>query len=99
MSELDDLRARLDRVTLLDERRLRGRLARARSSAEVEQLAAEVAAAERKVESLRAAVPRIVYPENLPVSERREDLLATIGAHQVVVVAGETGSGKSTQLP
>src|SRR5688500_4093110 len=56
-------------------------------------------AAERRIELRRAAVPEIRYPENLPVSERREDLLATIDAHQVVVVAGETGSGKSTQLP
>jgi ATP-dependent helicase HrpA len=39
------------------------------------------------------------YPEHLPVVARREELLATIGAHQVVIVAGETGSGKSTQLP
>jgi ATP-dependent helicase HrpA len=39
------------------------------------------------------------YPPELPITDRREDLLATIGAHQVVVVAGETGSGKSTQLP
>ncbi len=42
---------------------------------------------------------RIAYPPELPVSARREDLLAAIGEHQVVVVAGETGSGKSTQLP
>jgi ATP-dependent helicase HrpA len=41
----------------------------------------------------------ITYPAGLPVSERRDDLLAAIGAHQVVIVAGETGSGKSTQLP
>jgi ATP-dependent RNA helicase HrpA len=42
---------------------------------------------------------KIAYPPELPVSARREDLLAAIGEHQVVVVAGETGSGKSTQLP
>ena len=46
-----------------------------------------------------AAVPVIRYPEHLPVSERREDILASIRDHQVVVVAGDTGSGKSTQLP
>ncbi|MBR7744397.1 ATP-dependent RNA helicase HrpA [Phycicoccus sp. BSK3Z-2] len=39
------------------------------------------------------------YPEHLPVVERREDLLAAMREHQVVVVAGETGSGKTTQLP
>ena len=42
---------------------------------------------------------RIAYPPELPVSARRDDLLAAIGDHQVVVVAGETGSGKTTQLP
>jgi len=43
--------------------------------------------------------PAITYPPDLPISERRDDLVAAIGAHQVLVVAGETGSGKSTQLP
>jgi len=42
---------------------------------------------------------KINYPPDLPVSQRREDLLAAIAAHQVIVVAGETGSGKTTQLP
>ena len=42
---------------------------------------------------------RLRYPEALPITARREELLATIRDHQVVIVAGETGSGKSTQLP
>ena len=46
-----------------------------------------------------AAVPAIVYPEELPVSARREEIAAAIGEHQVVIVAGETGSGKTTPLP
>ena len=41
----------------------------------------------------------IRYPEELPVSQRRDELAAAIRDHQVVVVAGETGSGKTTQLP
>src|SRR6476661_8415125 len=41
----------------------------------------------------------IVYPAELPVSQRREDIAAAIRDHQVVIVAGETGSGKTTQLP
>ncbi len=44
-------------------------------------------------------LPAINYPPELPVSERREDIARAIAAHQVVVVAGETGSGKTTQLP
>ncbi|SDM65735.1 ATP-dependent helicase HrpA [Actinomyces ruminicola] len=52
-----------------------------------------------QVESRRAAVPVITYPEELPVSARREEIAAAIRDNQVVIVAGETGSGKTTQLP
>lgn len=41
----------------------------------------------------------ITFPENLPVSARREEIMAAMAAHQVVIVCGETGSGKTTQLP
>jgi ATP-dependent helicase HrpA len=44
-------------------------------------------------------MPTITYPAALPITARRDELLAAIRDHQVVVVAGETGSGKSTQLP
>ena len=43
--------------------------------------------------------PQLIYPADLPVSERRADILDAIAKHQVVVVAGATGSGKTTQLP
>lgn len=52
-----------------------------------------------RLEHRRAAVPRISYPEQLPVSARREEIAAAIRDNQVVIVAGETGSGKTTQLP
>ena len=48
---------------------------------------------------LRARPQRILYPTELPVVERREEIAAAIRDHQVVVVCGETGSGKTTQLP
>ena len=46
-----------------------------------------------------ALVVKISYPPELPVTQRRDDIAAAIRDHQVVVVAGETGSGKTTQLP
>ena len=46
-----------------------------------------------------ASVPPIRYPEGLPVSEHRDEIRAAIRDHQVVIVAGETGSGKTTQIP
>ncbi|HET9760684.1 MAG TPA: AAA family ATPase, partial [Nocardioidaceae bacterium] len=52
-----------------------------------------------EVERRAALVPKVAYPEELPVSARREDIAAAIRDHQVVIVAGETGSGKTTQLP
>jgi len=65
-----------------------------------EQVTARRKGAEARIARRRAAVPSAIsYPPELPVSARREDLLETIRAHQVTIVAGETGSGKSTQLP
>ncbi|HEY4996527.1 MAG TPA: ATP-dependent RNA helicase HrpA, partial [Solirubrobacteraceae bacterium] len=59
----------------------------------------QLAEARARVQRRRASVPAVSYPPQLPVSARRDDLLAAIDEHQVVVVAGETGSGKTTQLP
>ncbi len=54
----------------------------------------------RRADARRAVVvPPITYPEQLPVSARRADIAAAIRDHQVVIVSGETGSGKTTQLP
>ncbi|TVQ86393.1 MAG: ATP-dependent RNA helicase HrpA [Chromatiaceae bacterium] len=58
-------------------------------------MAASAAIAARR----RAAIPAIDYPAELPVSERRAEIAAQLRAHQVIVLCGETGSGKSTQLP
>jgi ATP-dependent helicase HrpA len=44
-------------------------------------------------------LPPIVFPEDLPVSGRREEIARALSAHQVIIVSGETGSGKTTQLP
>ncbi|MEU1878613.1 ATP-dependent RNA helicase HrpA [Streptosporangium sp. NPDC020072] len=105
-SPLAELQARLPELTLRDQRRLRRRLdgaRRVRNRAAQQKIAAEITSdierAERRVADRRAAVPVVTYPEALPVSQRRDDILAAIRDNQVVIVAGETGSGKTTQLP
>ncbi len=52
-----------------------------------------------EIERRAGLLPPLTYPDELPVSERRGDIATAIRDHQVVVVAGETGSGKTTQLP
>ncbi|HEV2257680.1 MAG TPA: ATP-dependent RNA helicase HrpA [Streptosporangiaceae bacterium] len=47
----------------------------------------------------RAAMPPITYPAELPVSQRRDEIAQAIKENQVVIIAGETGSGKTTQIP
>ena len=44
-------------------------------------------------------MPPITYPDSLPVSARRDEIAQAMREHQVVIVCGETGSGKTTQLP
>ena len=51
------------------------------------------------VSARRAGLPRPKFAESLPVNERRAEIAALIEKHQVVIVCGETGSGKTTQLP
>jgi ATP-dependent helicase HrpA len=105
-SEVAALRDRLDDLTIRDEHRLRRRLDLARRDADrgddaaLDRVARDIAAAADRVARRRDAVPGAIgYPPQLPVSARRDDLIDAIGAHQVVIVAGETGSGKTTQLP
>jgi ATP-dependent helicase HrpA len=70
----------------------------ARSSAEAAILA-DIDKAEQRLAARRVRVPTVTYPAALPVSQKKDDILAAIRDHQVVIVAGETGSGKTTQLP
>ena len=101
-----DLQARLPELMLRDQRRLERRLhgahrlrdPEARRTA-TEEIAAEIGKAELRLAQRLAAVPKISYPAELPVSQKKDDILAAIRDHQVVIVAGETGSGKTTQIP
>ena len=94
------LTERLGELTIQDEYRLERRLQRLRKDDPKarERLDRDIAKAHHRLERRKQAVPSISYPD-LPVSARRADLLAAIRDHQVVIVAGETGSGKTTQLP
>ena len=56
-------------------------------------------AREEVVAARRATRYRLEYPESLPITAARDELLAAIAAHRVIVVCGDTGSGKTTQLP
>lgn len=84
-------------------RRLRGLRRRERDRQPVDQALARlvdaISASRALAEQRRAGIPKIDYPPELPVSERRDQVAALIRDHQVVVLCGETGSGKSTQLP
>ena len=48
---------------------------------------------------LPVSLPAITFPESLPVSGKRDEIEAALREHQVIIVCGETGSGKTTQLP
>lgn len=63
------------------------------------QLVEEVHRLSVELEVKKNSLPDITYPDVLPVSERRQEIMEAISQHQVVIVAGETGSGKTTQLP
>ena len=52
-----------------------------------------------QVVNRRDSIPRITYDDSLPIAERREDIKEALSKHQVLIIAGETGSGKTTQLP
>ncbi|MBJ6645212.1 ATP-dependent RNA helicase HrpA [Streptomyces sp. BSE7-9] len=103
---LGSLASRLSELSLRDAHRLGRRLEGARKirkpearAAVLGEIEAEVAAAEERMTARRARVPEVRYPEQLPVSQKKDVIAEAIRDHQVVIVAGETGSGKTTQIP
>ncbi|ASU77843.1 ATP-dependent helicase [Actinopolyspora erythraea] len=103
---LSELRDRLTDLMPHDHRRLRRRIEGAHKIRDQEalrgvvaEISADITAAHERVTRRRERLPEITYPEELPVTARREDLMTAIRDNQVVIVAGETGSGKTTQLP
>ncbi|MEJ1200789.1 MULTISPECIES: ATP-dependent RNA helicase HrpA [unclassified Streptomyces] len=103
---LGTLAPRLTELSLRDAHRLGRRLEGARKIRKPEaratvlaEIEAEVAKAELRIGERRARVPAVSYPEQLPVSQKKDVIAEAIRDHQVVIVAGETGSGKTTQIP
>ncbi len=99
---IEALRAALDGVITRERgkflRRLR-EIDQGASAEQVDALAGEIEASRARCQARIAALPRPTFPEALPVSARRDEIAAAISSHQVVIVCGETGSGKTTQLP
>src|SRR5690242_13192473 len=101
-SRLRDQRRALDGVSSRDFRRLLGRwrgLSRQPDAAKLDALAADTAVSAAKRQARAAAKPAIRLYESLPITARADEIVELIRRHQVVVIAGETGSGKTTQLP
>jgi len=97
------LHAQLAAGMAVDAIPLARRIERARhghaTAAEWERIAAAVARSVERRQARAARRPPIAYPSDLPVAQRAADIARTIRDHQVVIVCGETGSGKTTQLP
>ncbi|TXS55848.1 ATP-dependent RNA helicase HrpA [Streptomyces sp. t39] len=101
-----DLQTALSGASLRDAHRLGRRLEGARRirkpearQAVLDEIAAEAEKSAARTARRAARVPAITYPEQLPVSQKKDEILEAIRDHQVVIVAGETGSGKTTQIP
>ena len=99
--------SKLKDIMLVDQRRLSARIhgiGKIKSPEAQQAVAAEIQLqieqAQLRVENRKSAVKNpIVFPESLPVSQRKAEIQKLLSEHQVIVVAGETGSGKTTQLP
>lgn len=99
--------SKLKDIMLVDQRRLSARIhgiGKIKSQEAQQAVAAEIQMqieqAQLRVENRKSAVKNpIVFPESLPVSQRKAEIQKLLSEHQVIVVAGETGSGKTTQLP
>jgi ATP-dependent helicase HrpA len=84
-----------------DQMRIEARLRQKRRlpDQQLDRLLEQARASAKLLAKRRASLPTPSYPEELPISERRAEILAAIKNNPVVVIAGETGSGKTTQLP
>ncbi|WP_024606787.1 ATP-dependent RNA helicase HrpA, partial [Pseudoalteromonas sp. TAE80] len=65
----------------------------------LEKIAADITRSQELRDKRLAGLPKVTYPEQLPVSQKKELIKDAIANNQVVIIAGETGSGKTTQIP
>jgi ATP-dependent helicase HrpA len=98
-STVASMLAELDRCMQVDRWRLRRRIESRRDENALKQIAAEIERSRAKYDRRLAERPRPTFPTELPVVQRREEISRLISENQVVVLCGETGSGKTTQLP
>ncbi len=92
----------IDRCMLRDQHAFRQRLKKettTKDTTALQKLKEAITRSQRECEMRRQGVPAITYPEALPVCEKRADIAQAIKNNQVVIICGETGSGKTTQLP
>lgn len=103
---ISTLFSQLEHCLLRDQFRLRRRLQNSNKQTDkniqhkqLAKISQDIARSMQIRQNRAQSVPKITYPEQLPVSEKKEAIKAAIAAHQVVIIAGETGSGKTTQIP
>ncbi|WP_122601244.1 ATP-dependent RNA helicase HrpA [Pseudomonas viridiflava] len=99
---IDQLLKNLDQAMIGDRHRLRRQLHELRKKpdeAKLAQWVARVQASCAQVTSRRESVPTVRYDDNLPIAAKRDEIKDALLKHQVLIIAGETGSGKTTQLP
>ena len=100
--DFDTLHKNLDQAFSADRHRLRRQLHELRKRPDEDKLGQwleRFQASAAKVEARRRSVPVIRYDDALPIAAKRDEIKAALEKHQVLVIAGETGSGKTTQLP
>jgi ATP-dependent helicase HrpA len=106
-ARVEEIRQLLPQAMLPDWVRLGGRMVRLlrdklhpqQHDAVLDRLLAQVRASVALREERRLQAPKISYPPDLPITARKDDIVAAIRANQVIIIAGETGSGKTTQIP
>jgi len=101
-ASIDQLLKNLDQAMIGDRHRLRRQLHELRKrpdEAKLGQWVEKVQASFARVEARRLSVPTVRYDDSLPIAAKRDEIKKVLAEHQVLIIAGETGSGKTTQLP